>query len=48
MVATLEGWQVIATWLPAYVLRREGPDFDTAYAAMLTDIRAAVRAATPA
>ncbi len=33
---------VIATYLPAYVLRREGPDFDAAYAAMLADIRTAI------
>ena len=37
----LDGPQVIATYLPAYVLRREGPDFDTAYAALLADLRAA-------
>jgi DNA polymerase len=36
---TLDGWQVLATYLPAYVLRREGPDFDEAYAAMLNDLR---------
>lgn len=32
---------VFATYLPAYVLRREGADYDTAYAALLADIRAA-------
>ena len=37
----LDGPQVIATYLPAYVLRREGPDFDTAYAALLADLRTA-------
>jgi uracil-DNA glycosylase len=36
---TLNGWRVLATYLPAYVLRREGPDFDEAYAAMLADFR---------
>lgn len=35
------GPHVLATYLPAYVLRREGPDFDAAYAAMLADIRTA-------
>jgi uracil-DNA glycosylase family 4 len=39
------GPRVLATYLPAYVLRREGPDFDAAYAAMLGDIRTAVREA---
>ncbi len=38
---TLSGLLVLATYLPAYVLRREGPDFDIAYAAMLADIRTA-------
>lgn len=32
---------VLATYLPAYVLRREGPDFEEAYAAMLADMRTA-------
>jgi uracil-DNA glycosylase family 4 len=38
---TLSGLQVLATYLPAYVLRREGPDFDAAYAELLSDIRTA-------
>jgi DNA polymerase len=37
---TLDGWQILVTYLPAYVLRREGADFDAAYAALLTDLRA--------
>jgi uracil-DNA glycosylase len=37
------GPHVIATYLPAYILRREGPDFDVAYEAMLTDMRAAAK-----
>ena len=37
----LDGPAVLVTYLPAYVLRREGPDYDTAYAALLTDLRAA-------
>jgi DNA polymerase len=41
---TLHGWRVLATYLPAYVLRREGPDFDEAYAAMLSDFRTVAEA----
>lgn len=41
---TLSGWRVLATYLPAYVLRREGPDFDEAYAAMLSDFRTVAEA----
>lgn len=37
----MDGPRVLVTYLPAYVLRREGPDFDAAYAAMLADIRTA-------
>lgn len=40
--ATMHGYPVLATYLPAYVLRREGPDYDVAYATMLADIRAAL------
>lgn len=36
-----DGPWAIATYLPAYVLRREGPDYDAAYAAMLADLRTA-------
>lgn len=37
----LDAPPVIATYLPAYILRREGPDFDEAYSAFLTDLRRA-------
>jgi DNA polymerase len=39
----LDGPRVLVTYLPAYVLRREGPDFDVAYAAMLDDMRRAAQ-----
>ncbi len=38
----LEGPPVITTYLPAYVLRRQGPDYVTAYAALLDDLRTAL------
>ena len=41
----LDGPRIVVTYLPAYVLRREGPDFDEAYGAMLDDIRSAAREA---
>ncbi len=36
-----DGPHVLVTYLPAYVLRRRGPDFDAAYATLLADVRAA-------
>lgn len=32
---------VVTTYLPAYILRREGPDFDEAYGVFLEDVRRA-------
>lgn len=44
---TLDGPPVIATYLPAYVLRRDGPDFDAAYAVLLADLRTALAPPAP-